>query len=133
MLTTLLRVHKPYSSWDDFFPVILMCVLVVLVAGLLFLVLARKKSNEIPVSETAADEEIESGKNDSINYSEKSLLFLMLFVLLISIFSSLWLYAANFREAGWPGVIAVGIFGVIFFSGLFYFWKRGELGKWIKQ
>ncbi|HRO18461.1 MAG TPA: NADH-quinone oxidoreductase subunit A, partial [Ferruginibacter sp.] len=61
----------------------------------------------------------------SIKYFLVAILFVLFDVEVIFFYP----YAVNFRELGWEGFAAVGMFVSLFLSGFIYIYKKGGL-KW---
>lgn len=59
----------------------------------------------------------------SIKYFLVAILFVLFDVEVIFFYP----YAVNFRELGWEGFMAVGMFVVLFLSGFIYIYKKGGL------
>lgn len=85
----------------------------------------RKGSDKLQNFESGIDIQGNARQRMSIKYFLVAILFVLFDVEIIFFYP----YAVNFRELGWEGFAAVGMFVSLFLSGFIYIYKKGGL-KW---
>jgi len=112
----------------DYLPIAVMFVLVVGFGVFSFLV-SKLVAPSRPTPEKLAPYEcgIVSEDEPSQRFPVKFYLVAMLFVVFDVEIVFLFAWAVRFRELGWYGVAAMGIFTLLVIETLAYVWKRGAL------
>ena len=112
----------------DYLPIAIMLLLVIVFAGA-SIALGNLLGPRRPTPEKLAPYEcgIVPEVEPSQRFPVKFYLVAMLFVIFDIEIIFLFAWAVRFRELGWFGLIAVGIFTALVIETLGYVWKRGAL------
>jgi len=118
------------NSAVNYLPIVLQLIFAIgLVATIIFLSdklgPKRKTSDKLQNFESGIEMKGNARQPMAIKYFLVAILFVLFDVEVIFFYP----YAVNFRELGWQGFIAVGMFVGLFIAGLIYIFKKGAL-KW---
>ncbi len=121
-------------SLADYLPVAIMFVLVAVfgfgVAGLSWLIAPKNPSPEkLAPYECGIVPEHEPAQRFPVKFYLVAMLFVIFDIETIFLFA----WAVQFRELGWYGIAAVGIFTLLVIETLGYVWKRGALDWNVKR
>jgi|SRR5690606_11190623 NADH-quinone oxidoreductase subunit A len=128
MIFNLLQISG--ATADSFIPI---AVQLILAGGLVATILLvsnmlgpkRKGTDKLQNFESGIEIKGNARQPVAIKYFLLAILFVLLDVEVIFFYP----YAVNFRELGWDGFLAVGLFVSLFLSGFIYIFKKGAL-KW---
>jgi len=112
----------------DYLPIAIMLLLVIVFAGAsisLGNVLAprRPTPEKLAPYECGIVPEVEPSQRFPVKFYLVAMLFVIFDIEIIFLFA----WAVRFRELGWSGLAAVGIFTALVIETLGYVWKRGAL------
>lgn len=118
----------------DYLPVAIMLVLVLAFGfasiGISWLIAPKKPSPEkLAPYECGIVPEHEPAQRFPVKFYLMAMLFVIFDVEIIFLFA----WAVSFRELGWFGIAAVGIFTLLVIETLSYVWKRGALDWNVKR
>ena len=112
----------------DYLPVAIMFLLVVVFAVASFALNAllsprRPTPEKLAPYECGIVPEVEPAQRFPVKFYLVAMLFVIFDIEIIFLFA----WAVRFRELGWYGIAAVGIFTLLVIETLGYVWKRGAL------
>lgn len=127
-MNTYLQVQNAYSNTIDYLPIALQLIFaIVLVGGMIvatsLLGPKRRTADKLVNFESGVEARGNARQPVAVKYFLVAILFVLFDVEIILFYP----YAVNFKELGWQGFIAVGVFVSLFICGFIYVLKKGGL------